>query len=616
MNWLLANTGMAAAFAMVVLVVCRFGRPRPAVAHLLWAAVLLRLVAPPLLQWQPDWWPQPVEIVEVTPAMLVASPALAAPTGVGSPAPEVVPVASFDWLTPAVVLWIAGSAVFAASLLLALLRAAWRLRRAPTAPGWLQAEVTALAVRLEVAAPRLIECPAAKSPFVWSLWEPCLLLDSGTLGAADRAARTAVLAHELAHLRRRDHWVAWFELVLAVALWWHPLFWFARAKMREQAELACDAWALNVVPEARLGYADALIRSLQEDQPAAVPLALAARPSERRAFERRLSMILEGTVPSRLSRWTLLPLAALTLGAFCSPVLAQDDRKPRIEIRINGKDISEMSPRERQQLLRELGDEGVKLGGLLERLGDEAEQEPAQPKIKVEKKVARKKATKVAVVDEDGMVPALGDLGGDVRAAIQQGLAEAKAEIAADEDLAELGIRDDVLGLLDSIGSGKGLNLGESIDGLVGKALRGAARMAKKEIAADEDLRRLGLGDGIGKLIDSLVENEDFTTGLGGLVQQAMKAGVDEALTEIGNDADLRELGLTDDVQGLVRSLLDGDGDFDASLEKVIGKAMKAAMQQAEGEVKKAMGEGDGDDAPKPAKKGKAKGKKARVEIR
>ena len=39
--------------------------------------------------------------------------------------------------------------------------------------------------------------------------------------------RRAVLAHELAHLRRRDHWVRRLEMVAAVFHWWNPLFWLA-----------------------------------------------------------------------------------------------------------------------------------------------------------------------------------------------------------------------------------------------------------------------------------------------------------------------------------------------------------------------------------------------------
>lgn len=79
-------------------------------------------------------------------------------------------------------------------------------------------------------------------------------------------------------------------------------------------------------------------------------------------------MILHESVPCRLSRWALLPIAALTLGAFCSPVLAQDREggdTPRIEIRVNGKDLRDLTPRERQRLMKELGEAGVHLRGLL-----------------------------------------------------------------------------------------------------------------------------------------------------------------------------------------------------------------------------------------------------------
>ena len=61
----------------------------------------------------------------------------------------------------------------------------------------------------------------------------------------DDAARRAVLAHELAHLKRRDHWTAWLEVVVACLWWWHPVVWWARRELRHYAELACDAWVLR-----------------------------------------------------------------------------------------------------------------------------------------------------------------------------------------------------------------------------------------------------------------------------------------------------------------------------------------------------------------------------------
>jgi len=49
-----------------------------------------------------------------------------------------------------------------------------------------------------------------------------------------------LIVHELAHVRRRDHWVGWLELLTGLLWWWNPLYWYARHQLRENAELACD----------------------------------------------------------------------------------------------------------------------------------------------------------------------------------------------------------------------------------------------------------------------------------------------------------------------------------------------------------------------------------------
>ena len=50
------------------------------------------------------------------------------------------------------------------------------------------------------------------------------------------------MVHELAHVKRLDHVVGWFELVAAIVWWWNPLFWYVRTQVRRNAELACDSW--------------------------------------------------------------------------------------------------------------------------------------------------------------------------------------------------------------------------------------------------------------------------------------------------------------------------------------------------------------------------------------
>ena len=51
--------------------------------------------------------------------------------------------------------------------------------------------------------------------------------------ALDAARCDTLLAHELAHYARGDHWVRWLELIVAVLFWWHPAAWVARVKLRE-----------------------------------------------------------------------------------------------------------------------------------------------------------------------------------------------------------------------------------------------------------------------------------------------------------------------------------------------------------------------------------------------
>ena len=68
-----------------------------------------------------------------------------------------------------------------------------------------------------------------------------------------------MLAHELAHLKRRDHWVRWFEAVVLGFYWWDPIAWWARREMERTEEEACDAWVVSLLPAAGGAYAEALV---------------------------------------------------------------------------------------------------------------------------------------------------------------------------------------------------------------------------------------------------------------------------------------------------------------------------------------------------------------------
>ncbi len=79
-------------------------------------------------------------------------------------------------------------------------------------------------------------CDSVSTPFILGLLRPRILLPS-SLSAADTAH---VLAHENAHLRRRDHWWKPLGFLLLAVHWFNPLVWLAYVLLCRDIELACD----------------------------------------------------------------------------------------------------------------------------------------------------------------------------------------------------------------------------------------------------------------------------------------------------------------------------------------------------------------------------------------
>jgi hypothetical protein len=164
-----------------------------------------------------------------------------------------------------------------------------------------------------------------RAPFIWPVGTATLVLPRDWPEDTTQASIDALLVHELAHLKRRDHFVAWMQLAAGVIWWWNPLFWYVRATLREQAELACDAWVIATLPDGRRAYAESLITlsgpALQGRSSPSMAAVVGADAVSRRMLERRLVMIMKGRTPLRLPVTgfvTLALAAALTLPAWAS----------------------------------------------------------------------------------------------------------------------------------------------------------------------------------------------------------------------------------------------------------------------------------------------------------
>ena len=114
--------------------------------------------------------------------------------------------------------------------------------------------------------------------------------------------QTALIAHELAHLKRKDHWIRWLDLAVTGLYWWHPVVWWARRGLREAEEQCCDAWAVWATPRGSRSYAAALLAALEfvSGAPTAGVAAAAAVISGRghvSFLKRRMRMIVQARTP-------------------------------------------------------------------------------------------------------------------------------------------------------------------------------------------------------------------------------------------------------------------------------------------------------------------------------
>lgn len=99
-------------------------------------------------------------------------------------------------------------------------------------------------------------CDGIRTPFVYGLVRPKIYIPSGT----DETGLPSVLAHERAHIRRRDYIWKPLGFVLLTLHWFDPLVWLGYVLFCRDTELACDEAVLrNLDREGRRAYCEALL---------------------------------------------------------------------------------------------------------------------------------------------------------------------------------------------------------------------------------------------------------------------------------------------------------------------------------------------------------------------
>jgi beta-lactamase regulating signal transducer with metallopeptidase domain len=185
-------------------------------------------------------------------------------------------------------LWCIGVLGLSLRLLASWVWIQWLARRGTrrVAQNWVES-LARLKSRLRIGQPvRLLESPRLQVPLAVGWLRPVILLPVTALTGLPCDQLEAILAHELAHIRRYDYLVNLVQSAIETLLFYHPAAWWVSGRIRAEREHCCDDLAVHVCGD-RLTYVRALA-ALEEQRKERWILAPSARDGSLLGRIRRL----------------------------------------------------------------------------------------------------------------------------------------------------------------------------------------------------------------------------------------------------------------------------------------------------------------------------------------
>src|SRR5436309_12567190 len=320
----LAAAGLAALLAIIPV---RAARTRYAVA-IVTLALMLALPAATAVRLS-EMSPWTSDVVTATSAVAPG------PTGPGPQAVATTPTpaairAAIEPILPWVVLaWFGG--VVALSLRLAsgglMTRQLGRVGTSSVPDACVEA-VARLAARLRISRPvRVLGSAVVQVPAVIGWLRPVILLPASALTGLTPLQLDALLAHELAHVRRYDYVVNLLQSVVETLLFYHPAAWWVSQQVREEREHCCDDLAVAVCGDAHFSATALLSMERLRVTPPAFALAAAGRGGTLMGRIQRLVAPVQAEIFPRWMAGVLAVTLALGGGAhLASGTAATGDR--------------------------------------------------------------------------------------------------------------------------------------------------------------------------------------------------------------------------------------------------------------------------------------------------
>jgi len=257
---------------------------------------------------------------ETVPQLATESPALGSPH-VEAPADLSEPVTwrarlrqGVGAIQPyALIVWIAGVLALAARLSISWLHVRWLAWGRLAIPTDLAAKATTLGCRLGLRfPPRVCVSEKIREAIVVGLWRPLVLLPASWITEMTPEVLEAVIAHELAHIRRWDLWVNLLQRLVEMLLFYHPAVWWLSRRVGLEREMCTDELAVGVTNK-RMAYATALEQLGRMRLGQSAPQFGASVGDRKMVLLDRVGNILGLSASDKKARWWPVALMALAV---------------------------------------------------------------------------------------------------------------------------------------------------------------------------------------------------------------------------------------------------------------------------------------------------------------
>lgn len=262
------------------------------------------------------------------------------------------------WVAWIALLWLLGTTLMLIRTASSLI-ATRALLRTPALPDHhpLTDTLRTLAARMRLTGPiRLAESDRIATPCVAGLLRPVILLPITALTNLDESQLRAILAHELAHIRRKDLLVALLQRIIESILFFNPgALWLGR-QLRVEREACCDALAAQAIEDphavARTLAHVAEVSRTSVDHSAPYPNAALAMtgPNESPLLQRIRRLLLPNELlPARLPWPTFLVVALISFASLFTLTLGAAE--------VGEQAARLLKPEERIQQIRDITEE-------------------------------------------------------------------------------------------------------------------------------------------------------------------------------------------------------------------------------------------------------------------